>query len=168
MVRNGHRVVQIEMKSEKSVPNFIRVLEQRVICDYPGVLLVCSRCKKAGHYRKDCTEDFCGWCSMYGHTTGSCTARCRRCRGDHTTADCVKPRGFAKVLVGRERPERSVTMEEDGEKDGNTPLSSAASAGEPVAPSQNEANQDEPQSKKSRPPHVTATDALQATTTGTE
>ncbi|KAH9384639.1 hypothetical protein HPB48_026649 [Haemaphysalis longicornis] len=45
-VRNCHRIVQIEMKPEKPVPNFTRVLEHRVICDYPGVLRVCSRCKK--------------------------------------------------------------------------------------------------------------------------
>ncbi|KAH9364838.1 hypothetical protein HPB48_001303 [Haemaphysalis longicornis] len=78
-VYNGHRIAQIEMKPEKPVPNFIRVREHRVICDYPGVLRVCSRWKKAGHYRKDCKEDFCDPCSTFGHTTASCTAKCRRC-----------------------------------------------------------------------------------------
>ncbi|KAH9365181.1 hypothetical protein HPB48_008946 [Haemaphysalis longicornis] len=90
-IQNGHRVVRIEMKPEKPVPKLIRVLEHRDICDYPRVLRVCSRCKKAGHYRNDCKEDFCGRCSTFGHTTESCTAKCRRCRGDYATADCVKP-----------------------------------------------------------------------------
>lgn len=187
-VKNGHRVVQIEMKPEKPVPNFIRVLEHRVICDYPGVLRVCSRCKKAGHYRKDCKEDFCGRCSTFGHTTGSCTAKCRRCRGDHATADCVKPRSFAEVLAGRERRERSAAMEQDGGSDGNTLMgqdgdsegttlteqdggsegstltSRAASAAEPTAPPESEASQDDSRTKELPPTHVTPTDALQATT----
>ncbi|KAH9375597.1 hypothetical protein HPB48_021592 [Haemaphysalis longicornis] len=45
-VRNSHRIVQIEMKLEKPVPNCIPVLEHHVMCDYHGVLRVCNRCKK--------------------------------------------------------------------------------------------------------------------------
>lgn len=161
-VRNGHRVVHIEMKPEKPVPNFIRVLEHRVICDYPGVLRVCSRCKKAGHYRKDCKEDFCGRCSTFGHTTESCTARCRRCRGDHATADCIKPRRFADVLAGRERWEQSVAMEEDSgnqEPPPSTPPSSTTPAEESAAPSQSETSRDDSEVRELPP--SSATDTLQ-------
>ncbi|KAH9362756.1 hypothetical protein HPB48_001147 [Haemaphysalis longicornis] len=151
-VRNGHRIVQIEMKPEKPC------YESAAVCKksrpLPG---------------KDCKEDFCDRCSTFGHTTASCTAKCRRCRGDHATADCVKPRSFAEVLAGRERRQRSVAMEEDGGNDGSTPPSSTVSAEEPAAPSHNEANPVEPEAQASPPPlHVTATDSPQATPTGTE
>ncbi|KAH9382599.1 hypothetical protein HPB48_015738 [Haemaphysalis longicornis] len=135
-VRNGHRIVQIEIKPEKPVQTLSESLN-------------IARCKIAGHYRKDCKEDFCDRCSTFGHTTASCTAKCRRCRGDHATADCVKPRSFAEVRAGRERRQRSVVMEENGGNDGSTPPSGTVSAEEPAAPSHNEANRAESEAQAS-------------------
>ncbi|KAH9368584.1 hypothetical protein HPB48_009818 [Haemaphysalis longicornis] len=75
------------MKLQKALPNFIPILEHRVICDYRGVLRVCRGCKKTGHYKKDCKEDFCGRCSTFGLTTESCAARFRRSRGEHASRE---------------------------------------------------------------------------------
>ncbi|KAG0441767.1 hypothetical protein HPB47_015857 [Ixodes persulcatus] len=102
-VCNGIRVAWVEMKPEKPVPNFLRVLEHRITCDYPGMTRVCSRCKQPGHFRTACDVPFCRRCSTYGHDVEECTARCRRCAGDHATNDCHKRRSFAEALTNATR-----------------------------------------------------------------
>ncbi|KAH7947541.1 hypothetical protein HPB52_012937 [Rhipicephalus sanguineus] len=53
-------------------------------------------------------------CEAFGHDTTGCSAPCRRCAGDHATADCLQPRSYA-AAVG-ERPEargRTVATEDE-------------------------------------------------------
>ncbi|EEC08431.1 hypothetical protein IscW_ISCW005679 [Ixodes scapularis] len=48
-VCKGLRTGEREMRPDKPVPNFIRILEHRVTSDYPNVIPICSRCKQQGH-----------------------------------------------------------------------------------------------------------------------
>ncbi|KAH7957799.1 hypothetical protein HPB52_022681 [Rhipicephalus sanguineus] len=111
-VGNSLRVVRLEMS--KPVPNFMSVQGHRVMCDYRGVTKVCSRCAQEGHVGKDCHTPRCARCEAFGHDTTGCSAPCRRCAGDHATADCLQPRSYA-AAVG-ERPEargRTVATEDE-------------------------------------------------------
>lgn len=92
-IENGVRLVRIEMKSP--VPNFLSVRGYKVQCEYRGVKRVCSRCEREGHNRSDCKTPWCPRCEAFGHEFDSCSAVCRRCRGDHATADCLRPRSYA-------------------------------------------------------------------------
>ncbi|XP_042149518.1 uncharacterized protein LOC121837777 [Ixodes scapularis] len=108
-VCNAIRVAHLEMRSDKPVPNFIRILEHRVTCDYPGISRVCSRCKQPGHFRRSCEVPYCPRCSSFGHAADTCTARCRRCAGSHATTDCVRKKSFAEAVDARsQRPDQHV------------------------------------------------------------
>ncbi|KAH6941745.1 hypothetical protein HPB50_023077 [Hyalomma asiaticum] len=97
-VGTGVRVARVEMK--KPIPNFLSVQGFNVMCDYWGVQKVCSRCRLAGHIAKDCITPRCARCNVYGHATEGCTEPCRRCSGNHATADCVRPKSFAAAAAG--------------------------------------------------------------------
>lgn len=43
-----------------------------VLITIPGRKPVCLRCKKVGHIRSDCHEDYCRHCKDYGHRTEAC------------------------------------------------------------------------------------------------
>lgn len=94
-IENGMRLVRIEMKSP--IPNFLSVRGYKVQCEYRGVKRVCSRCDLEGHNGTDCKTPWCRRCETFGHEFNSCSARCRRCRGDHATADCLRPRSYAQA-----------------------------------------------------------------------
>lgn len=99
-VGTGVRVARVEMK--KPIPNFLSVQGFNVMCDYRGVQKVCSRCRLAGHIAKDCVTPRCARCNVYGHATEGCTEACRRCSGNHATADCVRPKSFAAAAAGEQ------------------------------------------------------------------
>ncbi|KAL1416828.1 hypothetical protein MTO96_027426 [Rhipicephalus appendiculatus] len=102
-VGNSLRVVRLEMS--KPVPNFLTVQGHRVMCDYRGVTKVCSRCAHEGHVGKDCHTPRCARCEAFGHDTTGCSAPCRRCGGEHATADCLQPRSYA--AAAGEKPSTS-------------------------------------------------------------
>lgn len=99
-IGTGVRVARVEMK--KPIPNFLSVQGYNVMCDYRGVQKVCSRCRLAGHIAKDCVTPRCARCNVYGHATEGCTEPCRRCSGNHATADCVRPKSFAAAAAGEQ------------------------------------------------------------------
>ncbi|KAH9366577.1 hypothetical protein HPB48_022675 [Haemaphysalis longicornis] len=142
-VRSGHRVVHIEMKPEKPVPNFIRVLEHRVICDYPGILRVCSRCKKAGHYRKD-------WQGRLLRPVLDFRAHYGKLHGKMTRTVGAKRRHGG----GQRKP---------GTAPLQTPPSSTTPAEESAAPSQSETSRDDSEVRELPP--SSATDTLQTPAT---
>lgn len=108
-VCNGLRVAWVEMLPDKPVPNFLRIQEHRVTCDYPGLVRVCSRCKQPGHLRNACEVPYCPRCSKHGHSADDCATRCRRCGGEHATSDCIRKKTFAKALVPEpQHPDTSV------------------------------------------------------------
>ncbi|KAH6920739.1 hypothetical protein HPB50_028275 [Hyalomma asiaticum] len=99
-VGTGVRVARVEMK--KPIPNFLSVQGFNVMCDYRGVQKLCSRFRLAGHIAKDCVTPRCPRCNVYGHATEGCTEACRRCSGNHATADCVGPKSFAAAAAGEQ------------------------------------------------------------------
>ncbi|KAL1439147.1 hypothetical protein MTO96_047427 [Rhipicephalus appendiculatus] len=99
-VGTGIRVAQVEMK--KPVPNFLSVQGFTVMCDYRGVQKVCSRCRLAGHIGKDCATPRCTRCNVFGYATEGCIEPCRRCTGNHATADCIRPKSFAAAAAGEQ------------------------------------------------------------------
>lgn len=84
-VESGHRLVRMEMV--RPVPNFPSVRGARVQCEYRGVKRVCSRCDQQGHNGKECVTPWCARCQSFGHDTDTCSEPCRRCSGNHATAD---------------------------------------------------------------------------------
>lgn len=94
-LRTGNKKVIMEMGEKSPLPNFLRVLEALVQCDYPGVKRVCRRCKQEGHVRAACKVPFCERCSSFGHTTDECGSRCRRCRTRHSQGPCPAPTSYA-------------------------------------------------------------------------
>ncbi|KAH7957654.1 hypothetical protein HPB52_021072 [Rhipicephalus sanguineus] len=115
-VGNSLRVVRLEMS--KPVPNFMSVQGHRVMCDYRGVTKVCSRCAQEGHVGKDCHTPRCARCETFGHDTTGCSAPCRRCAGEHATADCLQPRSYA-AAVGERPAARGQAVATEGEARGH-------------------------------------------------
>ncbi|KAL1480215.1 hypothetical protein MTO96_051223 [Rhipicephalus appendiculatus] len=72
------------------------------MCDYRGVQKVCYRCRLAGHIGKDCATPRCTRCNVFGHATEGCIEPCRRCSGNHATADCIRPKSFAAAAAGEQ------------------------------------------------------------------
>lgn len=112
-VGNSLRVVRLEMS--KPVPNFMTVQGHRVMCDYRGVTKVCSRCSQEGHVGKDCHTPRCARCEAFGHDTTGCSAPCRRCAGEHATADCLQPRSYAAAASAKPAPGRTIPVAADDE-----------------------------------------------------
>lgn len=98
-VRNGDRVVKIEMLEANPVPNFLRVNGHRVTLNYRGMKMVCRRCRKEGHFKAACKEQYCERCLIFDHSTSGCRASCRRCGASHATADCTGRRPYSEVVV---------------------------------------------------------------------
>lgn len=101
-VGTGVRVIRMEMA--KPVPNFLSVQSHRIMFDYRGIRKVCSRCGAEGHLGKTCETPRCERCEVYGHETAKCTSPCRRCAGNHVTADCFLPRSYAAAAAGANIP----------------------------------------------------------------
>ncbi|KAL1477090.1 hypothetical protein MTO96_036032 [Rhipicephalus appendiculatus] len=53
----------------------------------------------------DCHTPRCARCEAFGHDTTGCSAPCRRCGGEHATADCLQPRSYA--AAAGEKPSTS-------------------------------------------------------------
>lgn len=92
-VKTGMKLVKMEMA--KAVPNFMSIRGFKAQFEYKGVRRVCARCGQSGHQVSDCKTPWCGRCSVYGHGDTDCNAQCRRCKGNHATADCLRPRSYA-------------------------------------------------------------------------
>lgn len=88
------------MNEQNPVPNFLRVSGHRATFDYRNVSKVCRRCRKEGHFRTQCKEEYCERCSSFGHTTVACSSACRRCGDAHATADCVNRRSYSAAARG--------------------------------------------------------------------
>lgn len=97
-VGTGVRVIRMEMA--KPVPNFMSIQGHRIMFDYRGIRKVCSRCGAEGHLGKSCETPRCERCEVYGHETTKCSSPCRRCAGNHVTADCFLPRSYAAAAAG--------------------------------------------------------------------
>ncbi|KAL1433499.1 hypothetical protein MTO96_012498 [Rhipicephalus appendiculatus] len=87
---------------KKPIPNFLSVQGFTVMCDYRGVQKVCSRCRLVGQIGKDCATPRCTRCNVFGHATEGCIEPCRRCSGNHATADCIRPKSFAAAAAGEQ------------------------------------------------------------------
>ncbi|CAN7978263.1 unnamed protein product, partial [Ixodes persulcatus] len=96
-IKTGTRCVKMEMKEQNPVPNFLRIGGYRVTCDYTGMKRVCRRCKKEGHFKAQCTEEYCTRCACFGHATETCAAGCRWCDAAHATVDCSARRSYSAV-----------------------------------------------------------------------
>lgn len=92
-IKTGMRLVKMEMA--KAVPNFMKIRGFKAQFEYKGVRRVCARCGQSGHQVSNCKTPWCGRCSEYGHDEADCNAKCRRCKGNHATADCLRPRSYA-------------------------------------------------------------------------
>lgn len=95
---NGVRLVKIEMS--RPVPNFLTIAGHRVMCEYRGMRRVCARCGESGHMATACTTAYCKRCSTFGHETEGCSAECKRCGGQHGTAECFRRRSYASAARG--------------------------------------------------------------------
>ncbi|KAH6942350.1 hypothetical protein HPB50_003970 [Hyalomma asiaticum] len=84
------------------------------------------------------------WCEVFGHKTSSCTATCRRCVGNHITADCYLPRSYATTAACQDTPANNET--EDIELKLATPTREQLKLSDPPVTSTNEPLQGEPQS----------------------
>ncbi|KAM7308212.1 hypothetical protein ISCGN_011846 [Ixodes scapularis] len=96
-VKTGTRYLKMKMKEDNPVPNFARIAGYRVTFDYRGLVRVCRRCKKEGHFKAQCTAEFCSRCAIFGHNGSTCTESCRRCGAGHATVDCTSRRSYASV-----------------------------------------------------------------------
>ncbi|KAG0415601.1 hypothetical protein HPB47_007217 [Ixodes persulcatus] len=96
-VKTGIRYLKMKMKEDNPVPNFARIAGYRVIVDYRGLVRVCRRCKKEGHFKTQCTAEYCSRCAIFGHDGSTCTESCRRCGAGHATVDCTSRRSYASV-----------------------------------------------------------------------
>lgn len=94
-LRTGNKKALMEINDKCPLPNFIRVMDALIQCDYPGVRRVCRRCKQEGHLRANCKTPFCERCSSFGHTTNDCGSRCRRCHSKHPQGDCPSRLSYA-------------------------------------------------------------------------
>ncbi|KAH7945558.1 hypothetical protein HPB49_012887 [Dermacentor silvarum] len=112
-VGTGVRVIRMEMA--KPVPNFLSVQGHRIMFDYRGIRKVCSRCGAEGHLGKTCETPRCERCEVYGHETAKCTSPCRRCSGNHVTADCFLPRSYAAAAASANIP--ASIEDNDGQPD---------------------------------------------------
>ncbi|KAH9384823.1 hypothetical protein HPB48_026845 [Haemaphysalis longicornis] len=90
-VLTGTRYIQMRIKEDNSVPNYIRVAGHRAVFDYPGVRRVCRRCRQEGHISTDCTAPFCVRCGIYGLETTPCP---------HATTTCEVPHLYSSVAGG--------------------------------------------------------------------
>lgn len=103
-ITTGTRLVKMEISETSPPPNFIRIRENLICCEYPGVRRVCRRCKQEGHIRSACDVPFCERCTTFGHTALECGSRCRRCRGEHRTTECTRPTTYAAAATGTDFP----------------------------------------------------------------
>ncbi|KAG0434757.1 hypothetical protein HPB47_018903 [Ixodes persulcatus] len=101
----------------------------RVTCDYRGMKRVCRRCKKEGHFKAQCTEEYCTRCACFGHATETCAAGCRWCGAAHATVDCSARRSYSAVagLPAEDFPALPGTSKETARAD----LAAAASLQRP-------------------------------------
>ncbi|KAG0415160.1 hypothetical protein HPB47_007681 [Ixodes persulcatus] len=128
-IKTGTRYVKMEMKEQNPVPNFLRIGGYRVTCDYRGMKRVCRRCKKEGHFKAQCTEEYCTRCACFGHATETCAAGCRWCGAAHATVDCSARRSYSAVagLPAEDFPALPGTSKETARAD----LAAAASLQRP-------------------------------------
>lgn len=87
-LRTGNKKARMEMGEKTPVPNFLRVMDALIQCEYPGVKRVCRRCKREGHFKSSCKVPFCERCSTFGHTVEECGSRCSKCRTKHAPGAC--------------------------------------------------------------------------------
>ncbi|KAG0411124.1 hypothetical protein HPB47_011765 [Ixodes persulcatus] len=128
-IKTGTRYVKMKMKEQNPVPNFLRISGYRVTCDYKGMKRVCRRCKKEGHFKAQCTEEYCTRCACFGHATETCAAGCRWCGAAHATVDCSARRSYSAVagLPAEDFPALPGTSKETARAD----LAAAASLQRP-------------------------------------
>ncbi|KAM7313200.1 uncharacterized protein ISCGN_003082 [Ixodes scapularis] len=96
-VKTGTLYLKMKMKEDNPIPNFARIAGYRVTFDYRGLVRVCRRCKKEGHFRAQCTAEYCSRCAIFGHNGSTCTESCRRCGAGHDTVDCTSRRSYGSV-----------------------------------------------------------------------
>ncbi|XP_077537060.1 uncharacterized protein LOC144149366 [Haemaphysalis longicornis] len=99
-VLTGTRYIQMRMKEDNPVPNYIRVAGHRAVFDYPGVRRVCRRCRQEGHISTECSAPFCERCGIFGHESSPCVLPCRRCGQAHATTSCEVPHLYSSVAGG--------------------------------------------------------------------
>ncbi|KAG0415141.1 hypothetical protein HPB47_007694 [Ixodes persulcatus] len=79
----GTRHLRMEMTN--SVPNFLIVAGNRVMCEYRSIKRVCARCSLEGHFGAAYHTPRCNRCGTFGHNTKGCSSPCRRCGYNHAT-----------------------------------------------------------------------------------
>ncbi|XP_064480582.1 uncharacterized protein LOC135394056 [Ornithodoros turicata] len=60
--------------SVESIPHIMRILGGQVLVDIPGRPPLCLRCKKIGHFRKNCSSSWCKACRRFGHDADDCVS----------------------------------------------------------------------------------------------
>ncbi|KAH7940977.1 hypothetical protein HPB49_008641 [Dermacentor silvarum] len=96
-VGTGNRRIRMEMA--RPIPNFLRVGDRVIQCEYEGVARLCRRCNLEGHHAVACETPKCVRSEQFGHE--SCDAACVRCGGDHAVSSCPV-RTYSSVASGSE------------------------------------------------------------------
>ncbi|KAH7945557.1 hypothetical protein HPB49_012886 [Dermacentor silvarum] len=101
-VFSGTRVAKLEMT--KPAPNFLTIQGYRAMLEYRGMRRVCGKCNEEGHVAANCPTPHCDRCKSYGHNSGECNGKCRKCGREHSTKDCFLPRSYAAATRQTDKP----------------------------------------------------------------
>ncbi|KAH9375155.1 hypothetical protein HPB48_016815 [Haemaphysalis longicornis] len=103
-VLTGTRYIQMRIKEDNPVPNYIRVADTERSLTTPGSAMGVLALQTGGQHFHRLLCPYCERCGIYGHESTPCVLPCRRCRQAHATTSCEVPQLTGRWLEVSRQP----------------------------------------------------------------